>query len=76
MSQVWTIFQWRLRADSNRRPAPQDVIEPPLKDGSASGDTHPALESHFLKMPKTIASLALIIRSLVKSSKKNWVVLA
>lgn len=39
--------------------------------GSASSDTHPALESHFLKMPKTIASLALIFEILIKLSNDD-----
>lgn len=39
--------------------------------GSASSDTHPDLESHFLKMPKTIASLALIFEIIIKLSNDD-----
>lgn len=38
---------------------------------NASGDTHPALESHFLKMPKTIATLALIFEIIIKLSNDD-----
>lgn len=39
--------------------------------GGASSDTHRALESHFLKMPKTIASLALIFEIIIKLSNDD-----
>lgn len=38
---------------------------------NASCDIHPALESHFLKMPKTIATLALIFEIIIKLSNDD-----